>query len=127
MIVITGPVLLESDPNYRNPAMSYTAKIPIAFWKVCCLRRQDGSLSATGFKLGQEDITALPGFEERFDIGMAQVTISDLEKLTGLSFGILTKHDHFAEGGAPGALEIARPGGGKRRIKPIANYEDIVV
>jgi endonuclease G len=127
MIVVTGPVLLDSDPNYRNPAMSYTAKIPIAFWKVCCLRRQDGSLAATGFKLGQEDITSLPGFEERFDIGMAQVTISDLEKLTGLNFGILTKHDHFAEGGAPGTLEIARPGGGKRRIKPIADYDDIVV
>jgi len=127
LVVITGPVLLETDPLYRNPSMNYSARIPISFWKVCCLKRQDGSLSATGFKLGQEDITSLPGFSERFDIEVAQVTIADLEKLTGLNFGVFTKHDHFAEGGAPGTLEIARPEGGKRKIKPIDRFEDIVV
>lgn len=127
MIVITGPVLLDSDPSYKNPSMNYTARIPLAFWKVCCLRRQDGTLSATGFKMSQEDITALPGFEEKFDVGMAQVTIQELEDLTGLDFGILAQHDHFAEGGDPGTLEIARPDGGKRRIKPIADFADIVV
>ena len=127
LVVITGPVLLDTDPLYRNPSMNYSARIPLSFWKVCCLKRQDGTLSATGFKLGQEDITKLPGFAERFDITVAQVAIADLEKLTGLSFGVLTKHDHFAAGGAPGTLEIARPEGGKRKIKPIDRFEDIVV
>ena len=127
MVVITGPVLLDSDPIYKNPAMNYSTRIPLAFWKVCCLRRQDGSLSATGFKLGQEDITELPGFAEKFDIGMAQVAISELEKLTGLDFGVLTSHDHFAAGGAAGTLEMTRPEGGKRLIKPIAELTDIVV
>ena len=129
MVVMTGPVLLDSDPLYRNPSMDYSTRIPLAFWKVCCLRRKDGTLAATGFKLGQEDITELPGFAEKFDIGLAQVAISELEKLTGLDFGVLTKHDHFAKGGAPGTLEIARPDGGrgKRKIKPIANLEDIVI
>jgi DNA/RNA endonuclease G (NUC1) len=107
--------------------MSYTARIPLAFWKVCVLRRQNGTLAATGFKLGQEDITDLPGFEEKFDIGVAQVTIAELQGLTGLDFGVLAQHDHFAGGGAPGALEIARPGGGSRRIKPIATFEDVIV
>ena len=127
MVVITGPVLLDTDPLYHNPSMNYSTRIPLAFWKVCCLRRQDGSLAATGFKLGQEDIASLPGFEEKFDIGLAQVAISELEELTGLSFGVLTKHDHFAAGGAPGTLEISRPGGDKRRIKPIAELTDIVL
>jgi endonuclease G len=127
MIVITGTVLLDSDPMYHNKAMNYSTRIPLAFWKVCCLRRKDGSLAATGFKLGQEDITELPGFAEAFDVGLAQVAISELEKLTGLDFGVLTKHDHFAAGGGPGTLEIASPDGDKRRIKPIAELTDIVI
>ena len=127
MIVITGPVLLDSDPIYKNKSMNYSTRVPLAFWKVCCLRREDGSLAATGFKLGQEDITELPGFAEKFDVTVAQLPIADLEKLTGLDFGVLTGHDHFSKGGDPGTLEISRPEGGKRRIKPIEQFEDIVV
>jgi endonuclease G len=127
MIVLTGPVLLDSDPLYKNDFMDYSTRIPLAFWKVCCLRRKDGSLAATGFKLGQEDITSLPGFEEKFDVIAAQVTIHELETLTGLNFGVLTQHDHFAEGGDPGTLEILKPDGGVRRIKPIQDFSDIVV
>jgi endonuclease G len=127
MVVITGPVLKSSDPKYKNPAMDYTALIPLAFWKVCCLRRQDGSLSATAFTLGQEDITELPGFEEKFDVAAAQVTVAHLEQLTGLKFGTLSQHDNFAKTGQPGALEIDEPGGGKRKVKPIDEYSDIVV
>ena len=55
------------------------------------------------------------------------MTIAELETLTGLDFGVLTQHDHFAQGGDPGTLEIATPDGGKRRIKPIEDFTDIVV
>jgi len=55
------------------------------------------------------------------------VAISELEELTGLDFGALTKHDHFAAGGQPGTLEISRPDGDKRRIKPITELTDIVL
>jgi hypothetical protein len=91
------------------------------------LRRKDGTLAATGFKLGQEDITDLPGFEEKLDVTTAQVAIADLQKLTGLDFGVLTSHDHFAQGGNPGTLEVFRPDGDKQRIKPIETLSDIVV
>ena len=84
MVVFTGPILKTTDPKYRNQFMDYTALIPVAFWKVCCLRRADGSLAATAFTLGQEDITALPGFEEKFDVTTAQVTLAHLQDLTGL-------------------------------------------
>jgi endonuclease G, mitochondrial len=127
MVVFTGPVLLDSDPTYRNSSMNYSARIPLAFWKVCCLKREDGSLAATGFKLSQQDITALPGFEEKFDISTAQVTIAELQDLTKLDFGMLVSKDHFAEGGDPGTLEVMRPEGGKRKIKPIVTFQDIVV
>src|SRR5262249_7367493 len=99
---------------------------PLAFWKVCCLRRADGSLSATAFTLGQEDITELPGFE-KFDVTAAQVTLADLSVLTGLDFGMLTRFDHFADGGTPGTLEISTPAGDGRKIKPIQDYTDIYV
>ncbi len=127
MIVFTGPVLKSTDPKYHNPAMNYTTQVPLAFWKVCCLKRQDGSLAATAFTLGQEDITELPGFEEKFDVTAAQVTLAHLQQLTGLKFGVLTQHDHFAQGGHPGTLEIDTSTAGKQKIKPIRDYSDIVV
>src|SRR5262249_51701756 len=109
MVVITGPIFARNDPLYRNENMSYSVRCPIQFWKVCVLIREDGSPSATAFILGQEDIADLPGFEEAFDVAATQITISDLEQKTGLGFGELKKYDHFAEGGAPGTLEL--PGG----------------
>jgi hypothetical protein len=55
-----GVVCSVLDPICRKTAMDYSASIPPALWKVCRLRRQDGSLSATGFKLGQEDHRSAP-------------------------------------------------------------------
>ena len=40
--------------------------------------------AATSFVLRQEDIQSLPGFEEAFDVAVAQIRIADLEKRTGL-------------------------------------------
>lgn len=127
IVVITGPIFADSDPVYRNEHMDYSIAIPVQFWKVCAIVRDDGSLAATGFVLGQQDITSLPGFEEAFDVTAAQVTLDDLEERTGLAFGVLTTNDHFAGGGDPGTLEIARPGGGKRLVKPLRSPEEIVV
>src|SRR5262249_41505495 len=46
--------------------MKYSVRCPLQFWKICVLIRRDGTPSATGFVLGQEDIQNLPGFEESF-------------------------------------------------------------
>ncbi|MGH2403002.1 MAG: DNA/RNA non-specific endonuclease [bacterium] len=125
--VITGPLFKANDPVYRNEFMDYSVRIPLSFWKVCAIIREDDSLSTTAFVLSQDDVTALPGFEEAFDVTATQVTIQDLEDRTGLRFPVLRDHDHFAAGGAPGTLEIDRPEGGKRRVRPLRAYEDIVV
>lgn len=127
MIVFTGPILTSSDPKYKNEFMDYTARIPLAFWKVCVLRREDDSISATAFTLGQEDVTDLPGFEEKFEVSEAQITLAELEELTGLDFGPLVAHDHFAATGQTGALEISSPSGATRKVKPIESYDDIVM
>jgi endonuclease G len=105
MTVITGPLFAANDPLYQNDKMDYAVRCPLQFWKVCILVREDGSPSATGFILNQDEINDLPGFEETFDVAATQIRISDLEKRTRLSFGDLKKHDHFAQGGAAGTLE----------------------
>lgn len=126
MVVFTGPVFKRNDPAYSNRHMDYTVRIPLQFWKVCALIREDDSLAATGFLLGQPDVADLPGFEEKFDVTAAQVTIEHLESLTGLGFGRLKAHDHFAKGGDPGTLEVERSGK-KRFIRPLASLEAIVI
>jgi endonuclease G len=128
MTVITGPLFASNDPVYKNDRMTYSVRCPLQFWKVCVLVRQDGSPSATGFVLGQEDIKDLPGFEEAFDVAATQIKIADLEQRTGLDFGDIKKFDHFAEGGPPGTLELpAGQDGRTRRAKVIRAGADIVV
>jgi endonuclease G len=127
MIVFTGPIFKSTDPKYRNKFMNYTAQIPLAFWKVCVLRRKNGSIAATAFTLGQEDVTDLPGFEEKLDIATAQVTIADLENLTKLSFGDLRDHDVFEQTEVPGVLEVMRLEGFKAKVRPIESFNEIVI
>jgi endonuclease G len=127
IIVMTGPLFRPQDPLYRNEHMSYRARIPISFWKVCVIVRRDGTLSATGFVMDQDDIAQLPGFEETFDVIATQRTLVELEMETGLDFGFLKEHDHLAHGGDPGTLEIQREAFGKVKRKPILTPADIVV
>jgi endonuclease G len=128
MVVITGPLFAANDPVYQNDRMNYSVRCPLQFWKVCVLIRQDGSPSATGFVLGQEDIRDLPGFEAVFDVAATQIKISDLEQRTGLDFGDIKTFDHFAAGGPPGTIEApVGPRGAAHRIKAIRAGSDIVV
>jgi endonuclease G, mitochondrial len=120
--VITGPLFGDDDPEYRNERMDAPVRIPLAFWKVCALVRDDGTLSATAFILDQKDVTDLPGFEEFVDVREAQTTVAEVEARTGLRFPVLRDHDHLADGGAPGTLEFA----GQPFI-PLRSYDDIVV
>lgn len=120
--VITGPIFKPKDPSYKNEFMAAPVRIPLEFWKVCALIREDGTLSATAFILGQEDITELPGFEAFLDVKEVQTTISEVEKRTGLTFPVLRDNDHLAAGGAAGTLEIDGP-----TLVPLTSYEDIRV
>ncbi|MGY4172659.1 DNA/RNA non-specific endonuclease [Bradyrhizobium sp. USDA 4529] len=126
MTVVTGPIFASNDPVYKNDRMDYSVRCPLQFWKVCVLIRQDDSPSATAFVLGQEDIADLSGFEEAFDVAATQITLSDLERRTGLDFGHIKDHDHFAQGGQPGTLEVPVVGQ-TMRLKIIRSGADIVM
>jgi endonuclease G len=119
--VITGPIFKKTDPKYQNKFMDAPVRIPLEFWKVCALIREDGTLSATAFILSQDDITSLPGFTEMLDASTVQTTISEIEKRTGLQFPVLRDNDHIAAGGALGTLELDG-----QKLIPIRSYEDIV-
>ena len=127
LIVITGPLFAANDPIYKNERMNYAVRCPLQFWKICVLIRRDGTPSATGFVLGQEDIQNLPGFEEAFDVAATQIRVADLEERTGLDFGDIKKFDHFATGGAPGTLELPSIEGLVQRAKIVRNGSDNVV
>jgi endonuclease G, mitochondrial len=127
MTVITGPLFSPNDPVYKNDRMKYSVRCPLQYWKVCVLIRKDNTPAATGFILGQEDIRDLPGFEAVFDVAATQITIADLEKRTGLDFGRLRDIDHFAEGGAPGTLELPTAAGASQTVKVIRSGADIVI
>jgi endonuclease G len=126
MIAFTGPVFTSSDPTYRCSAMDYSARLPLSFWKVCVLVREDGTLAATGFVLGQPKVAQLPDVEERFDVTAAQVTIAHLEQLTGLDFGPLKSVDHLASGGEPGTLEVMHADK-KFCVRALRTLDDIAV
>jgi endonuclease G, mitochondrial len=127
LVVITGPLFAANDPIYKNDRMNYSVRCPLQFWKICVLIRRDGTPSATGFVLGQDDIQNLPGFEEAFDVAATQISVADLEERTGLDFGDIKKFDHFAAGGIPGTLELPGAAGVVRRVKIVRNGSDIVV
>jgi endonuclease G, mitochondrial len=127
MTVITGPLFSPNDPVYKNDRMKYSVRCPLQYWKVCVLIRRDDTPAATGFILGQEDIQDLPGFEAVFDVAATQIKIADLEKKTGLDFGHLRDFDHFAQGGAPGTLEMPTLEGMNQTVKIIRSGADIVI
>jgi endonuclease G, mitochondrial len=130
MNVFTGPVFKHNDPVYQNEFMSYSVRIPLSFWKVCTIVREDGTLSATAFVLGQQDITELPGFEESLDVGATQVTLAQLEKITKLDFGALKNHDNLvaASGsGTAGALESIAVDGAHLPVRRLRSLSEIIV
>ena len=55
------------------------------------------------------------------DALVVQTTIENVEKETGLRFGVLREHDHLAGGGAPGSLEVDG-----RTVIPLHSLDDIV-
>jgi endonuclease G len=104
LVVFTGPIFEEHDPEYR-----YT-KVPKQFWKIIA-RIDRGQLLASALLADQSDrIRSLPErFRgERFDdtskIAEFQTSIRAVEELTSLDFGSLREHDTFRQG--PEALAI---------------------
>lgn len=81
--VITGPVLDEGDPEYKD------IQYPVQYWKVVAAIDDSGGLSATAYIASQEDVIARFGIEAVDLFGpfkTFQVKITEIERLTGLTF-----------------------------------------
>lgn len=103
--VITGPVFGGSDPLYRG------VNVPRQFWKVVVrVSADDGGLRATAFLADQSPAldaafgSDTESFADIDKVVVFQKSIVDLERLTGLSFGLLRDHDTLTVG-----LESATP------------------
>lgn len=129
-IVITGPIFdapksttVGGKPKVnlkgnRSPDPTFGGvKIPKMFYKIVCVVRS-GKLAASAFVISQEDYLAKikklkPGVLERFAEALTQsqatvyrVAIADLEKVTGLDFGLGGRSIPWFENAGAGSGQI---------------------
>ncbi|MFF0430712.1 DNA/RNA non-specific endonuclease [Streptomyces sp. NPDC004327] len=118
LVVLTGPVLHDSDPPYRG------IQVPLRFWKVVAFM-QDGALAATAYVLDQS-----PDLSRDADRAFAgakagdppplgpfrtyQVPVSDVAEITELEFGPLPDVDLMPPARSP-----------EDRWRRLESYEDI--
>lgn len=106
--VFTGPVLADDDDAYQG------VQLPRQFWKVVTMVKSNGELSATAYLLSQKElIEGLRVTREPFSYGAYrtyQVPVTNVEGLTGLSFGSLAQADPLAQRGVTETVkELDRP------------------
>jgi endonuclease G len=103
--IITGPIIDEGDPEYRK------VQYPVQFWKVVAAINSKGALFATAYVASQEQIIKEFGIEvTEVPFGAYktfQTRISEVERLTGLTFvcgtddkDALRNHDPLEQSGS---------------------------
>jgi len=109
--VYTGPYFHKRDMEYRD------VKIPAAFWKVVAIVKEDGTPSATAYKVSQKkelsDLEFVYGKYKTF-----QVSIREVMKDTGLDFGALIDYDGFSHHEA---------GTGEVMERTLEDFSDIMI
>ena len=111
--VFTGPVFSKNDMQYRD------ALIPLAFWKVVAFLGEDGKPSATAYLITQDkELSALSAAFGAYKT--YQRSVVSIEKMTGLSFGKLSRFDGYSN-------EEAALGGSSEISTPLSSLADIRV
>lgn len=88
--VFTGPIFRSDDMIYRG------VQIPVEFWKVAVMIKEDGNLSATAYLQSQKNL--IDNLEFAYGkYKTYQVPVSKIEALTGHDFGELRNHDPIAQ------------------------------
>ena len=126
MTVFTGPVFRRFDPKYGEGREGGPWRIPVTYWKVIVIEKENGQIAATAFLQGQTKfISAL--LETRVFPTLRKKSISDLqednlqttiravERQTKLNFSMLRPHD------VSNALESTR------QTRLLQSVEDIVI
>lgn len=88
LCVFTGPVFTETDRWYLRRGQTEAVRIPSAFWKVVAyIGKESGSLECQAYVLYQDDrFLADKRGRHNIDIHNYQVTITEIEQMTGLEF-----------------------------------------
>ena len=102
LTVFTGPVFRDDDPVVDD------VKVPLEFWKVAATLNPAGKLIAAGFLVSQKDLVAPEALEVSAEqvARMFQVSVREIERLSGLDFGRLADVDTAA---SQGFFETAAP------------------
>lgn len=88
--VFTGPVFTDDDLEYRG------ALVPLSFWKVVAIVKDDGTPSATAYQVKQDK--ELEELEFVFaGYKTYQVSIKEVMELTGIDFSALLEFDGFSQ------------------------------
>jgi endonuclease G, mitochondrial len=116
MTIFSGPIFREQDPDYGKERIGGPWQIPVTYWKVAVIQKEDDRIAATAFIRGQTKfIKAL--FEARVFTNLRQRTLGELqsdhiqttiatvEEETGFDFGPLREFDSVR------ALESTRHAG----------------
>ena len=138
--VFTGCIFSENDPVQKRTGI----KVPMAFWKVVASiargtdRRGNGSgpprLQAQAFIMSQEHLVKPSDLEHVFGKGLEtfQVTLEQLERLTGLGFHKMRDADTFGltpdesiEAAAESSLEAAGDPRSNPHYRPLHSLTDI--
>jgi endonuclease G, mitochondrial len=116
--IITGCVFDDGDPEYKK------FQYPVQYWKIAAALNSSGKLFATAYLASQADVISRLGIEA--DVPFTpfktfQVKISEIERLTGLTF-------HYGKGDKKSLSECdplvyARP----RRRRPFSPNESAVM
>jgi endonuclease G, mitochondrial len=115
--IITGCVFDDEDPEYKK------IQYPVQYWKIAAALNSSGKLFATAYLASQADVISRLGIEA--DVPFTpfktfQVKISEIERLTGLTF-VHGKDEKSLSECDP--LENAKP----RRRRPFSPNESAVM
>jgi endonuclease G, mitochondrial len=115
--IITGCVFDDEDPEYKK------IQYPVQYWKIAAALNSSGKLFATAYLASQADVISRLGIEA--DVPFTpfktfQVKISEIERLTGLTF-VHGKDEKSLSECDP--LENAKP----RRRRPFSSNESAVM
>lgn len=138
--VFTGCIFREDDPAQQRTGI----KVPMAYWKVVASiarepnRRGGGRdarrLQTQAFILSQEHLVKPSDLEHIFGKGLEtyQVTLEELERLTGMDFHKLRAADTFGmspdesvEAAEESTLEAAGDPAQNRHYRPLGKLSDI--
>lgn len=124
MSVFTGPVFRRFDPKYGASRDGGPWRIPVTYWKVIVVEKDNGEIAATAFLQGQtkfiEALLETRVFRSLRRTPLAelqsshlQTTIRQVERQSKLNFSMLREHD------VANALE------GTRQTRALRSLEDI--